>query len=187
MGALLSFKQISSMFQGNWMQLLYTGSGPLVPSKETVSGNRASEWSPLIKHLFWSDVLRFSVTICTFANAWLKITQISIHKDTHNIWLNRQWPRISQIFLDYNTCFHPFFPSSTGSEPNEQEKTMQIFLFLISCVKLQPSSLCKHANTQYLYIKKKKKKNIKDILPALQVEFRQSAQGRQLFLQGHDT
>lgn len=61
---------------------------------------------------------------------------------------------------------------------------MQIFLFLISCVKLQPSSLCKHANTQYLY---KKKKKIKDILPALQVEFRQSAQGRQLFLQGHDT
>lgn len=60
---------------------------------------------------------------------------------------------------------------------------MQIFLFLISCVKLQPSSLCKHANTQDL----KKKKKIKDILPALQVEFRQSAQGRQLFLQGHDT
>lgn len=58
---------------------------------------------------------------------------------------------------------------------------MQIFLFLISCVKLQPSSLCKHANTQDL------KKKIKDILPALQVEFRQSAQGRQLFLQGHDT
>lgn len=74
MGALLSFKQISSMFQGNWMKLLYTGLGPLIPSKQRVSGNRASEWSPLIKQLFWCDVLRFSVMICTFANTWLKIT-----------------------------------------------------------------------------------------------------------------